>query len=116
MSFMREKEKSMKSNYQIIYTDQYDIDYDEIADYFIEKFKNPDLIVNLNNQVLKRENLLRQFPYSFPRFESNSYLKHDYRTFNVLNYKVFYYIDELAKVVYLERILYSRMDFKIIGL
>ena len=45
--------------------------------------------------------------------ESNSYLKHEYRTFNVLNYKVFYYIDELAKIVYMERILFGGMNFNI---
>ena len=106
----------MASNYKIIYTDQYDIDYDEIADYYVEKFKNSDLITNLNNQVIKREKLLRQFPYSFTKFESNSYLKHEYRTFNVLNYKVFYYIDELAKIVYMERLLYAGMDFNSIEL
>ena len=106
----------MESKYQIIYTDQYDIDYDEIADYYIDKFKNADLIENLNKQVLKREGLLRQFPYSFTKFESNQFLKHEYRTFNVLNYKVFYYIDELAKVVYMERLLYAKMDFNSIKL
>lgn len=101
----------MASNYEIIYTDQYDADYDEIADYYIEKFKNGDLINHLNEEVIKRERLLRRFPYSFTKFESNSYLKHEYRTFNVLNYKVFYYIDELAKVVYMERLLYAGMNF-----
>ena len=70
-----------------------------------------DLIIHLNNQILRREKLLRQFPYSFTNFESNSYLKHEYRTFNVLNYKVFYYIDELAKIVYMEGLLYAGMDF-----
>ena len=29
----------MASNYEIINTDQYDADYDEIADYYIEKFR-----------------------------------------------------------------------------
>ena len=101
----------MASNYRIVYTYQYDIDYDEIADYYIEKFKNKDLITHLNNQIAKREKLIKQFPYSFTKFESNSYLKHEYRTFNVLNYKVFYYIDELAKVVYMERLLYAGMNF-----
>ena len=101
----------MASNYRIVYTYQYDIDYDEIADYYIEKFKNKDLITHLNNQIAKREKLIKQFPYSFTKFESNSYLKHEYRTFNVLNYKVFYYIDELAKVVYMERLLYAVMNF-----
>lgn len=101
----------MASNYKIVYTDQYDIDYDEIADYYIEKFNNKDLITHLNSQIIKREKLLKQFPYSFTKFESNSYLKHEYRTFNVLNYKVFYYIDELAKVVYMERLLYAGMNF-----
>ena len=103
----------MESNYKIIYTNQYDIDYDEIADYYIEKFNNKDLISHLNEQIIKRENLLKHFPYSFTKFESNSYLKHEYRTFNALNYKVFYYIDELAKIVYMERILFGGMNFNI---
>lgn len=102
----------MASKYTIIYTDQYDIDYDAVADYFIDKFKNSDLIINLNNQIMKREKLLKEFPYSFTKFESNLYLNHEYRTFNVLNYKVFYYIDELAKIVYLQHILYAKMDFR----
>ena len=53
----------MASNYRIVYTYQYDIDYDEIADYYIEKFKNKDLITHLNNQIAKREKLIKQFPY-----------------------------------------------------
>ena len=101
----------MEDKYQIIYTDQYDIDYDDIADYYIEKFKNTDLINHLNNEVKRREKLLKQFPYSFTKFESSAFLRYEYRTFNVLNYKVFYYIDELAKIVYMQRLLYSKMNF-----
>ena len=101
----------MVSKYQIIYTMQYFADLSEIADYYIEKFRNKDLIVNLEKHVLTREKLLMSFPYSFTLFESNKLLRHEYRTFNVLNYKVFYYIDEIAKVVYMERILYARMNF-----
>ena len=101
----------MVSKYQIIYTMQYFVDLSEIADYYIEKFRNKDLIVNLEKHVLAREKLLMSFPYSFTLFESNKLLRHEYRTFNVLNYKVFYYIDEIAKVVYMERILYARMNF-----
>ena len=59
-----------------------------------------------------REKLLMSFPYSFTLFESNILLRHEYRTINALNYKVFYYIDEIAKIVYLQRILYSGMDLK----
>ena len=51
------------------------------------------------------------FPYSFTLFESNKLLKHKYRTFSVLNYRVFYYIDEIAKVIFMEWILYGGMDF-----
>ena len=101
----------MESNYQIVYTMQYFADFNDIADYYIEKFKNKDLIVNLENHVIVREKLLRSFPYSFTLFESNKLLRHAYRTFNALNYKVFYYIDEIAKIVYMERILYAGMDF-----
>lgn len=101
----------MEFKYQIVYTMQYFDDFNNIADYYIEKFKNKDLIVNLENHVLVREKLLMSFPYSFTLFESNKLLKHEYRTFNALNYKVFYYIDEIAKVVYMERILYGGMDF-----
>lgn len=90
---------------------QYFVDFNSIADYYIEKFKNKDLIVNLEKHVLVREKLLMSFPYSFTLFESNKLLKHEYRTFNALNYKVFYYIDEIAKIVYMERILYAGMNF-----
>lgn len=101
----------MESKYQIVYTMQYFADFNSIADYYIEKFKNKDLIVNLEKHVLVREKLLMSFPYSFTLFESNKLLKHEYRTFNALNYKVFYYIDEIAKIIYMERILYAGMNF-----
>ena len=101
----------MEFKYQIVYTMQYFDDFNNIADYYIEKFKNNDLIVNLENHILVREKLLMSFPYSFTLFESNKLLKHEYRTFNALNYKIFYYVDEIAKVVYMERILYWGMDF-----
>jgi plasmid stabilization system protein ParE len=101
----------MESKYQIVYTMQYFADFNSIAEYYIEKFKNKDLIVNLEKHVLVREKLLMSFPYSFTLFESNKLLKHEYRTFNALNYKVFYYIDEIAKIIYMERILYAGMNF-----
>lgn len=101
----------MEFKYQIVYTMQYFDDFNNIADYYIEKFKNKDSIVNLENHILVREKLLMSFPYSFTLFESNKLLKHEYRTFNALNYKTFYYVDEIAKVVHMERILYGGMDF-----
>ena len=101
----------MESKYQIVYTMQYFADFNSIADYYIEKFKNKDLIVNLEKHVLVREKLLISFPYSFTLFEPNKLLRHEYRTFNALNYKVFYYIDEIAKTIYMERILYAGMNF-----
>lgn len=100
----------MASNYQIVFTMQYYSDFESIAEYYIEKFKNKDLIDNLEKHVKVREKLLESFPYSFTLFESNILLRHEYRTFNALNYKVFYYIDEIAKIVYMERILYSGLN------
>lgn len=89
---------------------QYYLDFNNIADYYIEKYKNKNLISNLEKHIMAREKFLMSFPYSFTLFESNKLLKHEYRTFNALNYKVFYYVDEIAKIVYLQRILYSGMD------
>lgn len=101
----------MTFNYRIVYTMQYFNDFSNIADYYVDKFKNSDLIENLENNVRAKEKLLMSFPYSFTIFEPDRLLKHEYRTFNALNYKVFYYIDEIAKTVYIRRILYSKMNF-----
>lgn len=101
----------MASKYQIVYTKQFFVDFNNIADYYIDKFKNKDLIINLERHIRVRENLIMSFPYSFTLFESNILLKHEYRTFNALNYKVFYYIDEIAKIVYFQRILFGGIDF-----
>lgn len=101
----------MESDYQVVYTMQYFSDFSSIADYYVEKFKNADLITNLENIVRAKEKLLMLFPYSYTLFESDKLLKHEYRTYNALNYKVFYYIDETAKIVYIRRILYSKMNF-----
>ena len=106
----------MESRYKVVYTLQYHDGFIGVADYYVEKFGNRDLIIHLENEIIKREALLQNFPYSFTIFESNQLLKHEYRTFNVLNYKVFYYIDELAKIVYIRRILQAKIDFKNIGL
>ena len=71
----------MESNYNIILTNQFNVDFEEISDYFIEHFKNKDLIKNLNNQIIFRKNLLTRFPRSFPIFESNCLFRHEYRSF-----------------------------------
>lgn len=101
----------MAFNYQVVYTMQYFNDFCNIADYYVDNYKNNDLIENLDKNVRAKEKLLKSFPYSFTIFEPNQFLKHEYRTFNVLNYKVFYYIDDIEKTVYINRILYSKMNF-----
>ena len=47
----------MTSNYQIVYTMQYFTDFNNISKYYIEKFKNKDLIVNLEKHIIAQENL-----------------------------------------------------------
>ena len=78
MSFTKGKEKNMADRYQIIYTDQYDLDYDSIQEYYIQEFKNVNMMDHLDNEIQKREKLLKQFPYSFTRFESNIMLRNEY--------------------------------------
>ncbi len=100
----------MASEYQVIYTMQYYNDFTSIAEYYLNQFKDKNLIENLKNHVIDKEQVLKTFPRSFPLFDSNKLLKHEYRSFKALNYKVFYYIDEESKTIYMQRILYSGMD------
>ena len=37
----------MASNYQVVFTMQYYSDFESIVEYYLEKFKNKDLIDNL---------------------------------------------------------------------
>lgn len=98
------------SEYQVVYTMQYYNDFTSIAEHYLNQFKDKNLIENLKNHVIANEEILKTFPRSFPSFKSSKPLKHEYRSFRALNYKVFFYIDEESKTIYMERILYSGMD------
>lgn len=102
----------MEFNYKIIYTAQFESDLDNIADYFCNTLMNPIAYLNLIDRIKKQENVLSRFPKSFIDFESSVSLKYCYRIFHVGNYTAFFYVDENEHVVYVRRILYSRMNLK----
>lgn len=102
----------MEYNYQVIYTAQFESDLDCIANYFCNTLMNPDAYLRLISKIEQKENMLKTFPKSFSGFDSEISLKYFYRTFHVGNYMVFFYIDEDEHIVYVRRILYSRMDLE----
>lgn len=56
--------------------------------------------------------VLKQFPYSYKRYNPIKPLEDEYRMFMVKNYAVFYCVQEPQKIVEIRRIIYSGRDLE----
>jgi len=97
--------------YDLMYHAKAKKDMDSIAKYITDDLSNPKAANNLIIEMVNSANNLKGFPYINPVYIPYHPLKHEYRRLIVKNYIMFYYINEVKKLITIARVLYSGMDY-----
>ncbi len=87
-------------------------DLDDIYSYILA-YGGARLVEKVTGLFLSSFEALASNPYAKPvyLFEPPIATRHEYRSVNVYNYKVFYYIDEARGVVVISRVCHKAADF-----
>ena len=85
-------------------------DLKEIIRYIAHTLQNPKAAERLGLEIIKKTDLLADFPYSAPRYTPIKPLEYEYRKLLVKNYFVFYRIDETKKTVTVARVIYAKRN------
>lgn len=86
-------------------------DLQNIIHYIAHELKNPSAAHNLKSEFSRTLNFIKAFPYSYERYVPLDVLSHDYRKAVVMNYVVFYWIDEPKKIITVARVIYGRRKY-----
>lgn len=84
----------------------------EIAEYIGVQLKNPKAASRLTDEMIKKAESLKQFPYANSVYIPIKPLEREYRRIFVRNYTMFYYIDEKNKEITIARVIYSRRNLE----
>ena len=85
-------------------------DLKEIVRYIAHTLQNPKAAERLGLEIIKKTDLIADFPYSEPRYTPIKPLEYEYRKLLVKNYFVFYRIDETKKTVTVARVIYAKRN------
>ena len=84
----------------------------EIVRYISQELQNPTAADKLAMELIEAGDSIPKFPYANPAFIPIRPLKHEYRKLLVQNYFMFYWVDEVMKLVTVARVVYARRDYK----
>lgn len=84
----------------------------EIAKYIGVKLSNPAAADRLAEKMVAEAEKLIDMPYKCSVYISPRPLKHEYRKLLVNNYIMFYYVNELEKLITVARVIYAKRDFR----
>jgi len=84
----------------------------EIVRYISQELQNPTAADQLAMELIEAGDSIPKFPYANPAFIPIRPLKHEYRKLLVQNYFMFYWVDEVKKLVTVTRVVYARRDYK----
>lgn len=87
-------------------------DMTDIAYYISNELAEPVVAERLASEMIESANRLIEFPYANPAYHPIRKLQHDYRRLIIKNYIMFYYIDEINKLVTIARVIYGRRDYR----
>lgn len=94
--------------YKLVYLPIAKKDIEDILSYITEKLYSPqaalNLLESLENAILR----LKDFPFSYKKFESHYNLSFEYRVLIVKNYSVFYVVN--GDCVEIHRVLYAKRN------
>ena len=85
---------------------------DDIDEYVLA-YSDIDFVESLEREFESAFDSLAANPYAYPeyQFEPPVRMLHRYRSVNVYNYKVFYYVDEARELVIISRVCLKLADF-----
>ena len=75
----------------------------EIVRYISQELQNPTAADKLAMELIEAGDSIPKFPYANPAFIPIRPLKHEYRKLLVQNYFMFYWVDEVKKLVKIGR-------------
>ena len=84
----------------------------EIVRYISQELQNPTAADQLAMELIEAGDSITKFPSANPAFIPIRPLKHEYRKLLVQNYFMFYWVDEVKKLVTVARVVYARRDYK----
>ena len=83
-------------------------DMSEISEYISKELKNPQAAVKLTEKFIESTEALRKFPYANQVYQPIRPLKYEYRRAVIVNYLLFYRVNEEAKEVIVARVIYGK--------
>ena len=84
----------------------------EIVRYISQELHNPTAADQLAMELIEAGDSIPKFPYANPAIIPIRPLKHEYRKLLVQNYFMFYWVDEVKKLVTVARVVYARRDYE----
>lgn len=84
----------------------------EIVRYIGQELQNPTAADQLAMELIEAGDSIPRFPYANPAFIPIRPLKYEYRKLLVQNYFMFYWVDEVKKLVTVARVVYARRDYE----
>jgi addiction module RelE/StbE family toxin len=93
--------------YEVITLDPAEIDIRNIISYITYEFDAPVTAERIKNDFKKAVLRLSESPELYPRILELE----EYRKIPIKNYLIFYTVDKLNKVVYVERVLHSSQNW-----
>ena len=85
-------------------------DLKEMVSYITDELGSPDSASHLATNIVERINTLSDFPYAYAVYIPIRPLAQEFRKMVVQNYSVFYWIDEVSKIITVARVLYNKRD------
>ena len=85
-------------------------DMEDIARYIAKNLNNIDAAEKLSSYLIKSINKIVDFPYSNPIYIPIRTLEKEYRKKVMRNYTVFYWINEIERIVTISRVIYSKRN------
>ncbi len=82
----------------------------DIVRYISRELCNPTAAERLAMELIEAGDSIPEFPYTDPAYTPIRPLKHEYRKRLVRNYIIFYWVDEVKKLVTVARVIYAKRD------
>lgn len=102
----------LENKYRVDISAPAENDLRDIISYISADLEAPTTALNMLETIEKALNSLETMPYAHPKVRDERLCSMGYRILIIKNYIAFFTVNEDKKVVDIERILYSRRDWK----
>ena len=98
-------------DFQVKYSEQAAQDLSDIIEYISGILCNPGAAERFYDEVNKKRQNISKNPFMYPLSRDEKLNIEGYHVVVIMNYLLFYFIDEADMVVYIVRIVYGKQDF-----